>query len=180
MTPDSPSSPAAVSYTFAIDPEDHVSARLLGFRPRRAVRFLLFLGAVGLVAALSFDRLPGLPPGRGHALLASLLGFGIFLLVWYYFLLPRQVRRIHTVAGDSAPAPLHGEIDADGLRVRTAGLHGTLPWSEIEHWKRDGRIVLLVTAAGETTIVPLRAFATDADRETALALFHTHLGPPIA
>lgn len=167
-----------IRYEFTIDPEDHVAARRLSLRPRRAVRWALWIGGGIALTALAADFLGGAQSGRARPLLPMLFGAGLFFLAWYYVLLPRQVRRIYRTDPAETPAPVAGEISAAGVAVSTAGMKGTLAWDDVVKWKHDARVIVLFTAEGGHTAIPWRGFATDIDRAAALDLIQSRLGAP--
>jgi len=130
---------------------------------------------IPFIAVLVLDSYFGASRGRPHPFLASLLGAGMFLLIWYHVLLPLQVRRAYQQTNDALPVV--GEFTATGLSVGTTGMRGALAWSEVAKWKRDDRIILLYSAEGEYTIIPLRGFASASQREAAFAFLEQRLGP---
>ncbi len=167
-----------IRYQFTIDPEDHVGARRLSLRPTRKVR--LVLGVVGMLVLglLAADFVRGAKAGHARPLLPMLLGGGVFLLAWYYVLLPRQIRRIYRTDDTAPPEPVLGEISVAGVAVSTAGMKGALTWDRVERWKHDARLIVLFADDGAHTIIPRRGFAADAEHAAALALLREHLGAP--
>ena len=169
-----------IPYTFEIDSEDHVAARRLSLRPRRVMRRILWAIGLPILALLAWEFYRGVTSGRSHPFLPALLGGGIFLLVWYYVLLPRQIRRTYQPSHDTPLAPISGELSENGVRVTNAALTGAIAWPDVTHWKHDSRLILLFAESGDYTMIPLRGFATPAARDAALALLVQHLGPPTA
>jgi hypothetical protein len=165
-------------YQFTIDPEDHVGARRLSLRPTRNVRWALAAVGLLLLVLLAADFVRGAKTGQARPLLPMLLGGGVFLLAWYYVLLPRQVRRIYRTDDATPPEPVSGELSAAGVAVASAGLKGALTWDRVERWKHDARLLVLFADDGTHTAIPLRGFATAEDRAAALVLLRQHLGAP--
>lgn len=173
-------SAAAVPYGVQIRADDYLAARRLDLRPRRGLRLALWGLGPPLLLVLAVDFHLGGGRGGSHPFLPSVLGAGVFLLLWYYVLLPHQVRRAYQSASDPAAASVNGEVSTDGITVRAGGLQGRLAWPDVARWKQDASLILLYSAAGEFTMIPLRGFATEADRAAALELIARHAGPPLA
>src|SRR5688500_8344725 len=104
-----------IPYAFEIDPDDHVAARRLSLRPRRVMRWILWILGLPLLAVLALDFYFGVSRGRAHPLLPAILGFGVFLIAWYYVLLPRQIRRTYQLSDDTPLAPMSGELSETGV-----------------------------------------------------------------
>lgn len=168
-----------IRYSVQIDAADYLAARRLSLRPPRFWRWALWLAAPFALALLAFAIHHRLSSGRPNAFLPMLLGAGIFLLLWYYVLLPLQVRRAYQGIGDANPAPIEGELSDTGVTVTTGQMTGTLAWSDVTGWKRNARLILLLAANGGYTMIPLRGFVHDRDRAAALELLERQLGRPV-
>jgi hypothetical protein len=61
--------------------------------------------------------------------------------------------------------PFTFEPDTSGLRVTSAALSGTKPWSDYLKWKEDRSVFLLYMSDRTFTIMPKRFFASPQDEQ---------------
>ena len=165
-----PSAGPAVTLRFAYERDDLAHALRLNFAGQPAVRFNAFMAAclVALGLWLVGDAKSGL------LALACLAVGGVFIAlvaVTYYFGPDIAMRR----------EPKYRESydltysDA-GVAFRKQGRESLLPWTIYTHAVAHAHGWLLHHGRDAFTIIPDRAFASEADRATFAALVAAHIG----
>jgi len=94
------------------------------------------------------------------------------LMLW---LSPRLAQR-------RAPEVFQQEIvvtlDRDGVHGRRSSISTDVGWDDVSRVSVDGRFVTLWSGRSAIAIVPVRAFATSADRDDFIAVARSHLRNP--
>jgi hypothetical protein len=155
------------SYAAEFDPGDYVAARRLSLTPRRIMRLILWVWVAILVPFCVWLTYFGWVRGRWHPLLLPMAGAGAFLAFYFYVVLPWIARQGHR------PEPAAGHFTDAGVVSDQLGL---VEWNRLRKWKRNDRILVFYSSGDAFLVVPLRAFATAADRTAAIALLERKLG----
>jgi hypothetical protein len=110
---------------------------------------LIFLGGAYLAISGKFDFL---------SLTLPLIFVGAFLLYRYY-LLPRQVRKIFFQQKELS-SPFEIEINEEGLKFSNEYGNSLRPWDHYTKWKENNELILLYHSDLVYSIIPKR-FVTD-------------------
>ncbi len=144
---------------YTLTPEDVTSARLLAIGIRPGFEMSCFAVAViGLLAwSVSPWRFAILP-----LLIGLTAGLGGFRLIQIGKLREAAIVTFHRNA--TLRQPTAASWDADGVTIHpTAAASERILWSELEAFKENDRLVLLVQGPGDFHAIPKRAFLDKAD-----------------
>ena len=162
--------PVSIPYDVTIGPADYVSARRLSLAPRPSMRLILWLWAMVFVPVCLWLTYFGWVRGRWHPLLSPIFGAALFLLFYFFVLLPwstyRAYQRHHVT----------GELSEEGLKLTMEGASQRIKWPLIRKGKRSDTLLLFYFADEGFAVIPLRAFATHDDRAAALSLIERKVG----
>jgi YcxB-like protein len=152
----------SIGQAFQIDctvtEQDHVSAAFLHMHPRRGVGIVgILLVTLFLIAlALSFrDMLQG----SGGSPFWVLSAVGVYFLVYFFFWLPRGVKRLYRQARSEGKVTF--AINADGFGIRSERGEAEIPWPHFHKWKQDKKSVLLYQNDAFYLILPKRCFTAE-------------------
>ena len=162
--------PGPIPYDVMIAPGDYVGARRLSLAPRPLMRVILWLWAIIFVPVCLWLTYFGWARGRWHPLLMPIFGAALFLVFYFFVLLPWSTRRAyqrHHVAG---------ELSEEGLELTMEGARQRIKWPLIRKWKCSDKLLLFYFADEGFAVLPLRGFATQDDRRAALRLVERMLG----
>lgn len=140
-----------------LDWKDYLKAQRLHMRPSRAARAALYVAMVVVIGALAYG-FGAMAAGAGAEIwswLLPLVIIGGLTVLYYYVLLPWNVRRIFSQQKELS-VPLEHEITDSALVSSSQYGSGVRPWADFHKWKEDKDVLLLYMSDVMFVLIPKR------------------------
>jgi hypothetical protein len=162
-----------MSAEFTISEDDYARAVQLGspLAPWR-IGLLVLMGLV-LIACAIWGPSPVREASMGGllVLLAVVAGSRLFLV--------RYMARKSYRSYKAIQMPVHAELTADGLALRSSDGEGVLRWDKVLKWRQDDKLVLIYLAPRLFHIVPKSIASQGFDLQGLLHALQTKVGPAV-
>ncbi len=157
-----------VRFEGTIGARDYIEAQMLRTRLLRGVSALalaLFVLATCFTLPFLFDYWP----------LYICIAIPILGVLLVPPLLPFIAFGFAALAGDELRRPLRGEAAAEGIRLTRGGEDEFIGWSQLRHFRRTHRFVILYRVSGGVILLPRSLFARPKDFGDFIRLLDEHL-----
>lgn len=156
--------------------EDYLAAVRLNLRPRkaRAIAGIVLLVVVAIAIGLLLLRIAS---GEAQWFDSILVAAVVWLVLWYWVFLPRQVRKLYSQQR-SLQEPFEAAFDATGMRIDSERGNATLPWADVHKWRESKRIFLIYQSDALFHLLPKRCFGSEADQAELRDRLLAQVGPP--
>ncbi len=156
--------------------QDFLAAQRLHFRPKPALRWVLYLFLAVLAAMLGLEAWMiargGVLPS-GWWILPAGLAYGAFL---FFILLPWRVARIFH-KNPALAAPTRMTIVDQGLWLDSSRGQLRFGWQMLKRWKANSEMILVYHSGSQFHIFPRRCFPQPQDFQRLRELLGQHVGP---
>ena len=162
--------------TTKLSVSDYLAAQRLHFRPKPALRWILYVFAAlfaGMLIQEVIMIVQGEPLPRFWWALPAGLAYGAFL---FLILLPWRVSLIFKKQPALAD-PTRTRFTDDGLLLESSRGHLRFNWGMLKRWKRNRDYILVYHSAVLFHIFPRRCFESAEEFNALAALLREKIGP---
>ena len=163
--------PPLIQAVFTITGPEYIQAM------RRHYRQKLKLVKDGAASLLAIALGAYLVQSRGQSLGWVLIGLGVALLlmvIYAVWLMPILMYRYQP----KLLSEYQMSFQEDGITFQTDQIHSQLQWLIYHSWLRDDLFYILYHGKRDLSVIPRRAFSSEADNQL-LELLHRRIGPPV-
>jgi hypothetical protein len=165
---------STITIDLKLEPGDLLRAQYLHYRPRPWLRNVYLAVVAALFAAIVYSYLE-----RQRHLCIRLCVYSaiaaIYLLLYYFALLPWKARRIFRQQ-KGLHHSVQIELRDDGLFSLSPRGSATVPWADLLKWKENKHLLLLYHSDVLFHMLPKRCFPTAEALSSAQALLRDRLG----
>lgn len=150
--------PNTVSFT--LTPEDYADASRLHarryFLNSIRLKLLAAIIVVGASLAIGFSGLDSVAGSLAGGALVGLVVLVAWIVFAYFFILPRQARKIYGQQ-KTLQYPVEAGWSSEAYSASSAAVASTVPWLDYHGWSADDKIILLMQSPILFQMLPRRA-----------------------